>query len=330
MTEWHGIGGGRDVAISDGSSGLGRAVLRRWPLAFVLVLLGAVGGAATARAQPTTYTAEERLAVGGGDLAAQAVPGFALASQELASNYARFVTAAPVLSALPPEAAGRVLTVAASPVPESNVIRVEVRARDAASASVGAAEAGKQLVAKVDKITTAGSADQVLLQYRQISQQVALAQQSKADAQDLVDLYRGQAQSKDAKVAAAGKRALPAARKALTRVSVQLDELQLQQGALAALYQSQVGRGQSANKLAVVSEAAVSGNDARSKMELYGFVGAAAGAALCLAVVALLERRRLRRARRVLAAWTPAAADVDERPRDSLDALLAPADRRPA
>jgi hypothetical protein len=280
------------VARSPDDVGLGRAVLRHWFLTFVLVVLGALGGAAVARSQPTTYTAEERLAVGGGDLAAQSVPGFALASQELASNYARFVTAGPVRSALPPQTAGRVFTITASPVPESNVIRVEATAADAASATMAADEAGKRLVAQVDKIATVGSAAQVRQQYIQITTQVADAQQVQADAQDLVSRYRGDAQSKNAKVAAEARRALPGARAALTRASVHLADLQLQQTALGALYQTQVGRGPSENTLAVVSAAAVSGDDAKSRLELYGLGGAAAGTVLSLAIVAALERRR--------------------------------------
>src|SRR5918911_4044178 len=146
MTHWHENGGGRDVARSRDEVGLGPAMRRRWPLTLVLVVLGALGGAVAARSQPTTYTAEERLAVGSGGLSAQAVPGFALASQELASNYARFVTAGPVRSALPAQTARRVLTVTASPVPESNVVRVEATATDPAAATVAAAKAGEWLV----------------------------------------------------------------------------------------------------------------------------------------------------------------------------------------
>jgi uncharacterized protein involved in exopolysaccharide biosynthesis len=267
--------------------------MRHWLLTLVLVVLGALGGAAFSRAQPTTYTAEERLAVGGGDLAAQAVPGFALASQELASNYARFVTAGPVRSALPAATARRVLTVTASPVPESNVIRVEVTATDPGSATVAAAQAGERLVAQVDKMLSQQNGEQVRQQYRQISQQVAVAQQAQADAQDVVNRYR-------ASSAAAARRALPAAKDELISASAKLADLQMQQTALAALYQNQVSRGPSENKLAVVSAAAVSGDDVKSRLELYGLGGAAAGGILAVVLVAAVERRRPSAGRRAV------------------------------
>jgi hypothetical protein len=318
MTQWHESGGGHDVTRSPEDVGLGRGLLRHWFLTLVLVVLGALGGAAVARSQPPTYTAEARLAVGGGDLAAQAVPGFALASQELASNYARFVTVGPVRSALPPETAQRVLTVAASPVPESNVIRIEATATDGASATAAADLAGRRLVTQVNKIATEGSADQVRQQYRQLSQEVADAQQAQVDAQDLVDRYRGEAQSKQAAVAAAARRALPAARAALTRASVRLADLQLQQTALGALYQTQVGRGPSENKLSVVSAAAVSGDDRRSRLELYGLGGVAAGGVLALVLVAVLERRRRPAARRAMREDLGSGQDQDDPPGEAL------------
>jgi hypothetical protein len=285
--------GGRIVVASDGTFSLWTAVLRRWPLALVLVVLGAVAGAAASTLVHTTYTSEVRLAVGGSDLSAQAVPGFALASQELASNYARFVTAAPVRSALPPEEAANVLTVSASPVPESNVIRVEVTARDEASSLAAAAEAGRQLVAQVGKIVSSTGAPKTLAQYRELSRQVAEAQQRQSDAQALVDQLRSRPRS-----SGAGQPSLDQARQAAVDAAATLADLQVQQNALGALYQNQVGQGPSQNTLSVVSSAAVSGNDATSKAELYGLGGAALGAGLSAWAAATLERRRQRSRRR--------------------------------
>ncbi len=311
MTQWHENGGGRDVARSRDEVGLASAMRRRWPLTLVLVLLGALGGGIVARSQPTTYTAEQRLAVGGGDLAAQAVPGFALASQELASNYARFVTPGPVRSALPAETARRVLTVGASPVPESNVIRVEVTATDPGSATAAAAEAGRRLVAQVDKIASQASGEEVRRQYRQISEQVAEAQQTQADAQDLVDRYRGEAQSKRPAAATAAKRALAAAR-------AELADLQLEQTALAALYQNQVSRGSSQNRLAVVSSAAISGDDVKSRLQLYGLAGAAAGALLSMVLVVATERRKPSAGRRAARSEVGPGRPADGLPAEAL------------
>jgi hypothetical protein len=292
------------VVVSDDTFSVWRAVLHRWPLALVLVTLGASLGVAASRLVATTYTSEVRLAVGGGDLSAQAVPGFALASQELAGNYARFLTAAPVRSALPPEQAAKLLTVSASPVPESNVIRVEVTATSEASSLAGAAEAGRQLVAQVGKVVSATGAAKTLQQYRQLSQQVAEAQQNQADAQAVVDQLRSRSKNPGA-----GQPSLDEARKAAVEASATLADLQVQQNALGALYQTQVGQGPSQNTVSVVTPAAVSGNDATSRVELYGLGGAALGAAIAAGAAAALEHRRRRRLRR--RAWTRNAFEAN-------------------
>ncbi len=77
-----------------------QATARRWPTTLLLVVLGTALGVVAASEKPTTYTAETRMAVGGADIKAQAVPGFALASSEIAANYARFVSIGPVRTAL--------------------------------------------------------------------------------------------------------------------------------------------------------------------------------------------------------------------------------------
>src|SRR3954454_4215176 len=118
-----------------------RSMLRLWPVTVVAVALGLAGGLAYDLTLPTSYTAEVRLAVGGQTVAAQAVPGFALASQQLAADFARYVgpqqDSAVLKQALGPRTA-EVVSVAASPIPQSNVIRVEVVAHDSQTAVDGA------------------------------------------------------------------------------------------------------------------------------------------------------------------------------------------------
>ena len=97
----------------------------KW-LTALLVLIGIAGGIGLAMVRPTIYTAETRLAVAGGNLTAEAVPGFALASQQMAANYARYVDNAEEQGALESKLGVRpqtVTEVVASPIPNSNVLQ---------------------------------------------------------------------------------------------------------------------------------------------------------------------------------------------------------------
>ena len=84
--------GNSPSGVREQSSSPLRSMARLWPVTVVLVAMGLGAGLAYAGQRPVDYTAEARLAVGGQTVAAQAVPGFALASQQLAADFARYVT----------------------------------------------------------------------------------------------------------------------------------------------------------------------------------------------------------------------------------------------
>jgi hypothetical protein len=137
------------------------AALLRHPILAVLCLALVLGPAlAFALARSPEYGAETRLLVGRVDVEAQAVPGFTEATQDLAALYARLVDTEAVVEPVAAElglGADEVReAVAASPIPEAAMIRVEARAAsdDTSRALVDAAA-----VALTEHVTSLGGAD---------------------------------------------------------------------------------------------------------------------------------------------------------------------------
>ena len=122
-----------------------RAVVRFWPMSFALAFVGLVAGIGVGAGKPPIYTAETRLAIGAQGLSSYAIPGFALAAQELAADYARYVSLAQDGSALTAALGSRsaeIVGLSASPVPNSSVVSVEAQSRDSALAIRAAARSG--------------------------------------------------------------------------------------------------------------------------------------------------------------------------------------------
>ena len=107
------------------------AVLRYPVLFLVIVVLVTGASVAVALARTPTTTAEVRLLIGKVDAEARAVPGFAAATEDLASIYARVVPTDAVLVPAA-KAAGVPLAVArgaisASPIPGASIVRIEAK-----------------------------------------------------------------------------------------------------------------------------------------------------------------------------------------------------------
>ncbi|MGY1636659.1 hypothetical protein ACI78V_08385 [Geodermatophilus sp. SYSU D00742] len=290
------------------------AVRRHKKMAALLALIGVVAGLGLALTRPTHYTAEARLAVGGNaGLAAEAVPGFALAAQQLAANYARYVNNAQEQTALEfplGVRAGTVEQVSASPIPQSNVVRVEAVARTSAAARAAVAATSESLMEQVNDTTSASSAaDATLDQYTEISNQVAAAQQ----ASDAAQAALGQAQG-------AGSADVQQLGQAAADAAAQLAILQVQQQALGQKYRNQISEmSQGAANLMLVQEPAVTGDDRVAQLGRFGVAGLAAGLLAALVTSVLRERRRTART----------AVAADDLPTPPVDAdELRPAERR--
>jgi hypothetical protein len=265
------------------------ALWRHKRLTAVLVLVAVAAGVGLGLTRPTLYTAEARLAVGGNaGLAAESVPGFALATQQLAANYARYVNNAQQQSALESQLgirSGTVEDVSASPIPESNVVRLEVTARTAAAARVAVGATTDSLLEQVNDTTRVTSAaDDTLSQYTDISNQVAAAQQTVDAAQAALGTAQG-----------TGQGDVPQLRQASADAAAQLAILQVQQQAIGQKYRNQISElSQGAANLIVVQKPAVTGDDQLSRLSQYGLAGLVAGLLLALLVSVLREGRSAR------------------------------------
>lgn len=275
----------------------------KW-LTALLVLIGIAGGIGLAMVRPTIYTAETRLAVAGGNLTAEAVPGFALASQQMAANYARYVDNAEEQGALESKLGVRpqtVTEVVASPIPDSNVLRIEISSKDSSAATRAAAAVAASLMQKV--ADSAGASDaaaaETLQEFTDMSTKVS-AQKVVADA--AAEAARAAAAQPAAKL----EQLQTAAAEAATQLSI----LEVQQDALSQKYRNEVSSGTGdAVRLTVVEDAVVSGDDRLARLQQFGLAGAVLGALAALVLAVLRERRRSRRAEDRAAA-APTAADV--------------------
>jgi capsular polysaccharide biosynthesis protein len=263
------------------------SVRRHVVLTIALVAVGIAGGVGGVLLHPAVYTAEARLAVGGSSgLAAEAVPGYALASQQLAANYARYVNNAQGESDLEKQLgvpAGRIRQVSASPIPESNVVRIEVTSQMARTASDAASAVANSLMQQVnDTSANRAAADATLSAFTKISAQVAAAQQASDLAKAALNRAAGEP---GADLAQLSQQAAATAS--------QLAILQVQQDALGEKYRQQVSSlNQGAANLVVIENAVVTGDDRASQMGQFGLAGLVGGFLLALLLSVLLERRR--------------------------------------
>lgn len=267
---------------------------RHWFTTAVISLVGLAGGVAGAGTQPTLYTAEAQLAVGGQDIANYLVPGFAEAATKIASNYARYVTMANLGDAVT-DAVGadkaQITALQGSPIPESNIVRVEVTAETADVARVAAQAVADGLSEQINTGTRAETPDSVLAEYEAISLKAAAAQSRVDASRAKLSAASGDATATDAEI--------EAARAGYQAALNTLAPLQLRQDALGSRYQNLVsGQASGATTLTVSSPAAIVTDNKKSKMQRYGLVGLVAGLLLSLVVATALERRSTRRRQR--------------------------------
>jgi hypothetical protein len=109
-------------------------------------LAGLVLGLLAALLVPQKFTAEARVAVGAGTLTTSAIAGYPLAAQDLAANYARYINDTGLAGHSVPE--GVKLT--ASPIPESNVIRIEAESSNRTEAELVTKDIAETLVRVVN------------------------------------------------------------------------------------------------------------------------------------------------------------------------------------
>lgn len=256
-------------------------VRRHWPVVVTLLVLGALIGAGSALLRPTTYTGEVRLAVGNGEMSTLNIPGFPTASAQMASNYARWVSREKVAGVNMPEGT---LSLAASPMPESNVLRIEATSHDPDVALRAATAAAEGLAAEVNKVATGNDPEVLLAQIRAANADVALKKVTADVAENMLRDGINQGLSEGAQ---AGLRSTFAA------ASDESVEASTRQAGLIDRYRRLVSQTSSEATLVTLGEGAtITGNDRVSSAQRAGLVGFAAGALLGMAWVWVKEARR--------------------------------------
>jgi len=273
------------------------ALRRFWVIGLLLSLLGIAAGYAVATTRPVTYTSQTSLAVGGQDLSSFQVAGFALAAQQIASNYARYIglpqsqtTFKKVLGAN----ASKVQSVAGSPISNSNIILVEVVATDPTVATRGSDAVAGELMREANAPVVGQAAAVYLSQFTRVAHSVYTTEtaiQNSRQALALLALHKA-----PAPVVATQQAALA---QLLTKAAT----LQVQQKTLSAQYQNALTNANTFSRVVVAQPGVITLVSRRATIERYGLAGLVGGAGLGLAVAVALDRasvrRRLRRRRRI-------------------------------
>lgn len=258
-----------------------QSLRRHWRLACAITAISMLLALGYALTRSPVHTAETRLAVGAGEMSTLAIPGFPNASKDLAANYARWVTSTGSGQYAYP--AG--VEVLASPIAESNVIRIQAKSTDPAQATDVVTKTAEALLAEVNKVRDDNNPDLVLKTIIDNSGNV-LDARTEADltAQALED---AQAEGSD------DSDAVKVARAAATAAAKQYTEVATRQDARIATYQRLVSQSTTEADLHTIGQgAAVIGDNRTARVQRFGLLGLGAGVFLALLISGALDRRR--------------------------------------
>lgn len=246
--------------------------LRERPgLVAAFAAVGLVVGLGVAAVTPTTYTAEARLAVGSGEMSSLSIPGYPTASASMASNYARWVTTT--------GAGGQVLadgdvTLSASPIPESNVIRLEAESRDKDAALAAADDAASALTDEVNKVRDEDNPEKLLEQITANQPEVATAEQKQLV---LANQYRDAvARNISGELA---EEQIAGIEERYTAANAEYSALKLSQTALEQRYIRLSSQKTTEAELNTIQPAEISGDTSFVKFQRFGLVGLVGGLA---------------------------------------------------
>lgn len=259
------------------------ALKRNWVTVVTIALLGALLGGVLGFLIKPTYTAEARVAVGAGNLSSGAIAGFPIAAAQLASNYARYVNDNGVAGSDVPHG----VTVGASQIPESNVIRVEARSTDEDAAVRAAQSTAQELIDRVNG--TAGGADNPSDTQTELDRA--------ADAWGRTQTERSAAEVELSRVRntpGSSAAAVAAAQAALARANSEDAKAQARRDALSAKLIREVSEGSQAADLVLVREGSIAGSDRISRIQRFAMIGLVAGLGIVTLAVVLRDRKRSR------------------------------------
>lgn len=162
---------------------------RHWVLIIGICVAFVVAALLGSFFRAPVYRAEARLAVGSGQITALNVPGFPTASEQMASNYARWVGHEGTQGKGVPEGT---LSLTASPIVESNVLRIEATSHKPQTARAAATQAKEQLIEAVNAVRTENDPAALIAE---VQDNVKPLEQARARSESLKRSYREAAES---------------------------------------------------------------------------------------------------------------------------------------
>ena len=260
------------------------AARRHWLFVIVVTVLLTGAGVFAATLSNPVYTAEARLAVGRIDVSAPgAIATFATATTALASQYSRSIDARGVTRVAARRtgltSAQVAARVSATPVPESPVIRVLATGPSQRQAVTLANEAGNGLVAFTTQLNRSNpDAVRLLRQYRSTSREVVRLR-TRFDTLRRRQLDRPSSDN----------------RQRFNRALVELQVAELRRTTARNAYTAATSSQASTQLVQMLTPASAATSNRSSRIQLYGFVGFAAGLALGLALATLRANSVVRR-----------------------------------
>jgi hypothetical protein len=246
----------------------------------VLPVLGLLAGLGWFLVTPSSYTAESRLAVGEQTVSTIQIPGYVKATEELASNYARYVEDTPAIRDGLPDGGRGVSDISASPIPDSSVIRVEVVAATETAAVRGVNAVSQELL---DQVATSEDDLDVARQAFSDAYLAYRAAQAAADAaQGTVRAFTADPRTDPA--------VLQTATTAADQAAAEAALLDLRQEALGATYRSAFADAAEAPTLSTIVAASTATADSASRLQRGLAIGLLAGGVL--AALDVYRRRR--------------------------------------
>lgn len=261
--------------------------LKEYPrLVALCAAAGLALGLGVAALTPATYTAEARLAVGSGEMSNLNIPGYPTASADMAENYSRWVTIT--------GAGGKVIAddgsvkLSASPLPASNVIRLEAKSSDSELALSTADEAADALQTAVNEVRDENDPEKILAE---IEENAPVLAATKEERNVIAASYRNAyAQTVDGTLTEAD---IQVWLDRLTEVESEYQRLEAEQTARTARYQRLVAQRSTEADLTVVQSAEITNNDRVSMLQRLGLVGLAGGAFIGFIAAHVRYRRGL-------------------------------------
>jgi capsular polysaccharide biosynthesis protein len=257
---------------------------RHHTLVLATLAIGLVLGALVAVARPPTYRAESRLLVGSFEAPSAAIPGYVLASQTVAGDYARLAASNAILDPLAErlemsrDEVGSMVEVTA--IPESAVLRVTATSTSQDEARNVAEAMADTLKSEIEVLGVASSSDALLEQYQEAVRRLTTAQ-AEAEA------------ARTALTQAGGNRESEAATNARQRVQtadLAVATAQLEVDGLSDRYRAEQETVSTSSQVRVLGGANVTETSALVGAALIVVVGAVLGAVVGLVLAGFRDR----------------------------------------